>query len=102
MKTRTAAPLISVVLLAGTTATVSAVDSNPGTVITMSGYGQPTTHKLPNGFWWRTVTGHVGDCGPGVLTREHPGVIVGYGPGDEDSALYCPPDPWSNGSVNPS
>ncbi len=70
-----------------------------GTLITVTGYGRPA---LPPGFWWRTVTGHIGDCGPAALPRKHPGVIVGYGPGDMQSALFCPPRPWGNGTVNPS
>jgi hypothetical protein len=119
MKARNAVPLISAAILVGTTATMAAASTNPGPAVTMSGYEQVTPSTgapgaedlsvfftpltaLPDGFWWRTITGHVGDCGPGVLTREHPGVIVGYGPGDMSSALYCPPDPWSNGTVNPS
>src|SRR5690348_12781821 len=73
-----------------------------GTLVIMSGYGKQVVHKLPHGFWWRTVTGHIGDCGPHALPRKHPAVIVGYGPGDDTSALICPPRPWGNGTANPS
>ena len=73
-----------------------------GTLIVTSGYGQPSVRVLPRGFWWRTVTGHVGDCGPSALPRRHPGVIVGSRPGDRQSVLFCPPRPYGNGTVNPS
>ena len=57
---------------------------------------------LPRGFWWRTIRHQVGDCGHVRNITQHPIVIIGYGPGDLQSGLYCPPRPWGNGSVNPS
>lgn len=92
-RTRLAAAALAVA------AGAAAVTVTPGAPAPVS---YAAARELPSGMWWRTVTGHVGDCGSRKLTRQHPAVVVGYGPGDLQSVLFCPPRPWSNGTVNPS
>jgi len=54
---------------------------------------------LPSGFGWRVVRHQVADCAPGRQGPHHWAVVVWRGPGDMQSALFCPGGKWGNGLV---
>ncbi len=63
--------------------------------------GVAAQQVLPRGFHWRVIRHQVADCG-GHQTWHHWAIVVWRGPGDEQSALFCPGSPWGNGGVFPS